>query len=346
MGFKNWLKEFLKPSPRNFAKEIIGKQAFNFFDVGAANGLTPHLQQLDGFTNVFAFEPHPESADKLQYKYNKSKYVNMYHILPIGLSKYGGDAILFMLNSPTGSSIFPINMKSPLVDLNDSYIFPIKELPIKTESLEMVIKDRTIDYCDMIKLDVQGAELDIVLGMGKDNLNNLLSIEMEVGFQSIYLGSPKPHDVEESLKPFGFELFDMNLVKHFAAKNGRPNFYVDLLNQSPLHGTVNGKLIECDMLFIKSPELVLAKNDINLIRRYIAVLCVYNLYTHAMQIADDACTKGIINSAQKELFFKNVKKWSANNRPFLKSRLFEGVNNLSDKLKSHIGQKAWHIQNN
>jgi FkbM family methyltransferase len=268
----------------------------------------------------------------------------MYHIIPVGLSKKGGPATLYMLNAPTGSSILPVDMESPLVQKNDAYIFPIKELPIETESLQNAMAKNSISHCDMIKLDVQGAELDIVLGMGEQHLQNLLSIEMEVGFQSIYKGAPRPHDVETALALYGFELFDLNLLKHHAKKNGSATYYTDILNQSSTFGVINGKLIECDMLFIKKQENILAANDKAIIGRYIAVLCIYSLYTHALQIADDAFAKGIISEAEKENIFTNVKKWSNNNRPFFRRRMFDGLRTISAKINSHIGHKAWHRQ--
>lgn len=344
MSITNRVKEWLRPSPRVFAKKIIGDQPFNVIDVGAANGLNPHWQPLDGFAHIYAFEPHPESAEKLQYKYNKSAYRNLYHIIPAGLSRTGGPAILYMLNAPTGSSILPVDMDSPLVQKEDAYIFPIKELPIETQSLEQAMLENNIAHCDMIKLDVQGAELDIVLGMGEQHLNNLLSIEMEVGFQSVYKGAPKPYEVDAALAPYGFELFDLNLEKHFAKKNGNPGYYADLLGQSPLFGTINGKLLECDMLFIKKPELILATKDKQAIGRYIAVLCMYSLYTHALQMADAATEKGIINAAEKEHIYIQVKKWSNNNRPFFRRPVFSGLYAFVAKIKSHIGHKAWHRQ--
>ncbi len=344
MSITNRVKEWLRPSPRAFAKKIIGDQPFNVIDVGAANGLNPHWQPLDGFAHIYAFEPHPESAEKLQYKYNKSAYRNLYHIIPVGLSKTGGPAILYMLNAPTGSSILPVDMDSPLVQKEDTYIFPIKELPIETQSLELAMKANNIDHCDMIKLDVQGAELDIVLGMGEQHLNNLLSIEMEVGFQSVYKGAPKPYEVDAALAQHGFELYDLNLEKHFAKKKGNPYYYSELLGQSPIFGTINGKLLECDMLFIKKPDLVLATKDKNCMERYVAVLCMYSLYTHALQIADAAVDMGIITAAEQENIFSNIKKWSSNNRPFFKRPVFDGVHQFFAKIKSHIGHKAWHRQ--
>lgn len=344
MGITNTIKELLKPSPRKFAKAILGNQYFNVIDVGAANGLNPHWQPLDGFANIYAFEPHPESAEQLKYKYNKSAYSNMYHIIPVGLSKTGGPATLFMLNAPTGSSILPVNMDSPLVQNDDAYIFPIKELAIETESLQQSMTKNNISHCDMIKLDVQGAELDIVLGMGEQQLKNLLSIEMEVGFQSIYKGAPKPHDVETALEQYGFELFDLNLEKHLAKKNGNASYYSGLLNQSASFGSINGKLLECDMLFIKKPETILVANDKAMLARYVVVLCMYSLYTHALQIAEESLAQGIITTAEKEIIFTNIKKWSSLSRSFFQRPVFNSFYKLSAKINSHIGYKAWHQQ--
>jgi FkbM family methyltransferase len=308
---KNALKEILKPFPRKPALTILHNQLLTVVDAGAANGLVPHWQPIDGFARVYGFEPHPEACKKLQEKYNQSNYAHLYRAIPMGLSRNGGTAVLYVLNQPTGSSLLPVNTDSPDVHPNDPYIFPITELPVETETLQQALEKEKAPQVDMIKLDIQGAELEVLLGMGKKYLGGLICAEMEVGFKSIYKGAPRPPDVEAALKEYDLELYDLNLAHTPAKYKGDPNYYLEkILGVRPEKNRANGLLVECDMLFFKKPAVVLNTGDAALVRRYITALCVYNFFTHALDMAGQAAGRQLITAAQHEEITGAIKKWA------------------------------------
>jgi FkbM family methyltransferase len=342
---KNTIKEILKPFPRKHAKVILKNQLLTVVDAGAANGLIPHWQTIDGFANVYGFEPHPDACKKLQEKYDQSDYAQLYKVIPKGLSRNGGPATLYVLNQPTGSSLLPVDMQSPDVHPDDSYIFPIKEISITTESLQAALKDEQVQQVDMIKLDIQGAELDVMMGMGDDYLHNLVCAEMEVGFKSIYKGAPRPHEVEATLDKYDFELFDLNLARTPAKYKGDANHYLEhILGVRPEKNRVNGLLVECDMIFFKNPATILQRGDAALVRRYITALCVYNFFTHALDMAQKAADRSIINATEQEELVSAIRKWAALYRK-LNHRIFlQGFYNAWEHIKKHIRHGVWGRQ--
>lgn len=342
MGLKNTLKEILKPFPRKHAQAILKDQLLTVVDAGAAHGLIPHWQTIDGFATVYGFEPHPEACKNLQEKYNRSAYANLYKAIPTGLSRNGGSATLYVLNQPTGSSLLPVDMDSPEVHPGDPYIFPITEITIQTEDLEQALKKENAAHVDMIKLDIQGAELDVLMGMGKDYLENLVCAEMEVGFKSIYKGAPRPPDVEAALKEYDLELFDLNLAHAMAKYNGDSSYYLEkTLRVRPEHNRVNGLLVECDMLFFKKPQAIVQKNDALLVRRYITALCVYNFFTHALDMSQRAYDAGIIISGEKTEIDGAIKKWSNRYRRFGQRSSLRGWYQFFAGIKKHFRHGTW-----
>jgi len=87
--------------------------------------------------------------------------------------------------------------------------FPDKERWDIIDKITVDVKlldDFNLDI-DFIKLDTQGAELDILKG-GVKTLKNVLGIEIEVSFSEIYEKQPLFGEVCNWLKKEGFEFYD------------------------------------------------------------------------------------------------------------------------------------------
>jgi hypothetical protein len=103
---------------------------------------------------------------------------------------------------------------------------------IETISLDQCVRDYALGEIDFIKIDVQGAELEIFRG-GIDVLRNLLFIICEVEFVPIYQGQPLFADVDASLRKHGFMLHKLlgmggRVMKPLMA-HGSPNYPVQFL---------------------------------------------------------------------------------------------------------------------
>ena len=69
---------------------------------------------------------------------------------------------------------------------------------IDTVSLDYFCLENQIEKIDLIKIDIQGAELDVFKG-GKDTLKNTLFIVSEVEFNTLYINQPLFGDVHNFL---------------------------------------------------------------------------------------------------------------------------------------------------
>jgi hypothetical protein len=80
-----------------------------------------------------------------------------------------------------------------------------RTIQLETVSLDFFARQSGIECIDFIKIDVQGAELEVFRG-GEQVLKNVMAIVSEVEFQPIYVGQPLYEDVSAHLRTQGFAL--------------------------------------------------------------------------------------------------------------------------------------------
>lgn len=84
--------------------------------------------------------------------------------------------------------------------------------PVQTRRLDEITEIERIDF---LKLDVQGAELDVIKGAGR-LLDDVLVIHTEVEFLELYKGQPLFSEIEHFLRGQGFQFHAfMDLAKRF-----------------------------------------------------------------------------------------------------------------------------------
>lgn len=85
-----------------------------------------------------------------------------------------------------------------------------KSYKVRVETLDDAMK--RIGKIDKIKLDVQGAELNI-LKSGEETLKDVKEIELEVHWIEVYIGQPLFSEVNEWLMNKGFQFKDFKRIK-------------------------------------------------------------------------------------------------------------------------------------
>jgi FkbM family methyltransferase len=153
-----------------------------------------------GLARVTGFEPNPEQFQRLAVRQGPYRY------LPYFLGE-GGPATFHVARYPGCSSLYEpdpavINLFTSIGADEGGNFTVIQKVPVQTRRLDDIPE---LGPADFIKLDVQGAELD-VLRHGTSVLASTLLLECEVEFLPLYKGQPLFGDMSTFLAGRGFVL--------------------------------------------------------------------------------------------------------------------------------------------
>jgi len=146
----------LKPDLQSFLSSTV-KEGKIFYDVGANVGffslLAARLVGPNG--RVISFEPLPDNLVNLRENMKRNRFLNV-KILPFALGAANEEQIFQVSERPTWGKL-----KSAGHDAPDKYLSDIK-VPVRR--LDDLIIDGVIPPPDFVKIDVEGAEVEVIEG--------------------------------------------------------------------------------------------------------------------------------------------------------------------------------------
>jgi FkbM family methyltransferase len=165
------------------------------FDIGANIGYYTILasKQVGPKGQVYAFEPDPNSLELLKKNIKLNECANV-QVVEAALGRKEGDGFLIQDLSNPGESSLAKDGRS-------------KGLKVTMTTLDAFTKARKIKKVDLIKIDVEGAELDI-LGGAKDFLKRIQDVELfiECNPKALKRFSKGPSSLTRALQKLGFGL--------------------------------------------------------------------------------------------------------------------------------------------
>jgi FkbM family methyltransferase len=185
--------------PKSIADLVRASSLLSICDIGASYLRKPEYDGLiqNGLARIIGFEPNTEECEKL-----RGIYPEPHHFYPAFVGK-GGPATFYETNwFPTGSLLKGDEEVLKRYTGLWNVTMPIAEHAVTTVALDELMPDQTIDF---MKIDVQGAELDVFQGAEK-LLGNVLAIHAEVCFVAFYEKQPLFSDVDQYLRKMGFGL--------------------------------------------------------------------------------------------------------------------------------------------
>lgn len=216
-------------------------------DAGARYGLHPTWSDMKEVAEFHLFEMDEIEAVRLARKYSGSPNITVY---PVAL--YSRDTTLqFHVSEHRAlNSLLESNQK--LLERNEYMIkeFEVNERrTVNARSLDSMLRDQEIHF---MKLDVEGAELDLLEGARQHLQRSVLGVRSEVLFSPIYVGAPLFGDINSHLLAEGFELLNLDYT---GAGNKAGRF--------TLPGRY-GKLLSTDAVWIVSEEKLFSTNGTEL----------------------------------------------------------------------------------
>jgi FkbM family methyltransferase len=186
-----------KPIKYLTAKKILSKNPV-IIDVGAAHGdTTAYFLKLIPGCQVYNFEANPDLAAEIKKRF-ANQPVKTY---PVALSDKA-DKLTFHIADNEFSSSYK--------EYNDNEQFQnIKSVDVDAIPLDTIMnEENSVNEIDILKLDVQGAELDVLRGANQ-TLKKTKMLIVEQSVDSPYIGGSKYYEVDNFLRDSGFDLLDI-----------------------------------------------------------------------------------------------------------------------------------------
>jgi FkbM family methyltransferase len=292
-----------------FAVRILAGTELILVDVGAAHGVPAHLSGLERLATVCYFEPHLPAAEALR-KRNVSLGLTKARVFTEALSDSDGTRTLYVTNTPTGSSLLKPGGDFTLEFNNMDYFYPMREVPVATRALAGVLREASMPRFDGIKIDVQGAELYVVKGIGAQMLDDALSVEMEIGFPGGYLDQPGFADIDPVMTDAGFTLFDLRVASLHRDHNGDFNYYTHkvfkVLDNSK---SLTKRIAEADAVYFKRADRLVERGDLAAIRRAVVLRCAYGFFIEALVLIDKALAARLLDEHEHRKLHDAVVGW-------------------------------------
>lgn len=175
-------------------------------DIGAANGeFTAAVVDHCGLRRALLIEPQPEFAKALRSRFDDPRVA----IQQCAVSDHCGSVSFDILNAPCSSSVLhaipSAGGAGKRLDLS------VRErVTVQTRRLDDLLADTgTIGDIDLMKIDTQGAELQVLRG-ATGTLARVRIIWVEVSFVRLYEGSALFADVHAFMKQHGFRLYSLH----------------------------------------------------------------------------------------------------------------------------------------
>ena len=253
-------------------------------EIGARKPLTstdggePFYQLAD--INILAFEADQIEAARLNV--GRSDHNRSVMVVNAAVSGTNGEAVLFVTRNPKCSSLYKPNEN--LIARYPGLSVAALDHTVRVPTVTLASALSTVGWPEVhfLKMDVQGAELDVLKGAGAA-LNRVVAVVTEVSFQPIYEGQPLAEDVFSELRRNGFEFYRHIQQGGFPRENARRD---------------QMQVLWADVLFLRSPELLVGEDA--------ARLAVFATLYGAFDIAE--CALQRVSSEDKAWLVREIRR--------------------------------------
>jgi len=176
------------------------------FDVGGNIGEIAlcAARRVGDAGSVYSFEPIPGLYDTLQYNLSRNG-LDQAHPIPVGVSNKVGSARIYVCGSRGGDG----TVNEGLGTLYPSEATPLLSCEIKLTTLDDFCNEMSIDRLDLIKIDVEGSELDVLKG-GAETLKRFRPrLIIEVQRQSAEASGATDVEILKHLEGLGYSFFSI-----------------------------------------------------------------------------------------------------------------------------------------
>lgn len=168
------------------------------------------FNRLFPLAQIYTFECNPET---LPYCRERVKHIKNIKLIEAAVTDEDGPVSFYPIDTDkTTTSIWPNGNPGASSLLKASGNYPLekyiqKEITVQAITLVKFMEENNISKIDLMWMDIQGAELKALVGMG-NKIKCLSAIHVEVEFSNIYKNQPQFKDIKKYLNQNGFLFID------------------------------------------------------------------------------------------------------------------------------------------
>jgi FkbM family methyltransferase len=216
-------------------------------DVGCRDGIRAEWKELGPYGSLVGFEPDGEECARL----NAAARAGEIRYEPIALAASSGEATLYLTADPQSASLYPPSedavRRHPELWRHE----PRGTTTVATTTLDEWAADRHANAIDVLKIDVQGAELDVLRGAER-SITAVRALELEVEFQSLYVGQPLFGQVDDFLRARGFILWRLRDIVHCGLTKSRRDESSFIVGDAVETTRVGGQITWANAVYVRS----------------------------------------------------------------------------------------------
>lgn len=191
-SYEDFTVELFKSHLRSGMTIVDGGAHIGFYTLLAA-------QLVGNSGKVYSFEPDYYNYQCLIFNVHNNNYENVSTVKK-AISNKSESVILYQSSGTISSSIGDRNMSSRFLKGQS-----VQKILVQATTLDLELEDSCVD---VIKMDIEGAEMLALQGMSKIiHKNPSLILFMEMNPDALYSLKTSPEALIGSLKQFGFEVF-------------------------------------------------------------------------------------------------------------------------------------------
>jgi len=252
-------------------------------DVGARGGVTDDLLPLAPSVDAIAVEADAEECDRLNAAARRGAGPwRRVRFIPTALDGRRGTRVLHLYRNRACSSLYQADRAVARAFAREEYFELDGSVDVPAMSLDAAAEIHDFRDAVYLKVDVQGAELDVLRSGPRLVGESLLAIRAEVAFTPVYTRQPPYAEVEAYLRAHGFVPMGFLELHHWRRYSRRKH---PELAEGPLPYS-RGQLVHGDALFFRDPATMpeATPSDVERLIKAAFLALAYEYVDHALAV--------------------------------------------------------------
>ncbi len=271
---------------------------FIIIDVGARGGFRKQWRAFNDQFQIIGFEPDLKECTRLNKKYKSSQH----KFYPIALSKTAGKRKFYITNYPASSGFYKPNMEFYKRLPSEKNMSIRKIVTIKTITLDSFLKKNKTSKIDFIKLDIEGAELDVLKGAKEILKKSVFGLSIEISFNPLHINRPTFSQLDSLLSSLGFTFFDLSMYR-YGRRGLSPNLFSKKTSPTEFGQAIIGQAVYLKDAVSQMQKLGWRKfwNEKRILK-LASFMEIIKLQDCAVELLQEAEKKGVLEKYQSQAY--------------------------------------------